>query len=113
MTSNIKKYIATLLLFVFSYSILPASLFHSLFADHTDTEDNYCNYYHKDIGTHLEEKQVHCEILKVVTPLYDAVKVNHHIDAFLTVISTCKDFRISSYAFETPLNLPSRGPPAC
>jgi hypothetical protein len=113
MNMKLRKYISCLLLLVFSYSSLPHSLFHKLFAGHTDTVENFCDYYHKDIGTHVENEQTHCYVFNAQTPLYDAVTVTNSVTAFRTIISVYQTPKISPYIIETNLRVSSRGPPTC
>jgi hypothetical protein len=112
MITKFKKEIAGFLLLVFTLGVIPAPLFHELFANHTDEAENHCHYYHKDLGTHIEQKQNHCDTFKGSTPLYDALKVNEDVTASLTLVSFYKDGGISSYSFSTQPNLPARAPPA-
>lgn len=70
MLYKINKYLSGILLFAFAWVITPTQTIHDLFADHIDTEDNYCQKYHSHLGTHIEETHVHCEILKLNTPVY-------------------------------------------
>jgi hypothetical protein len=113
MNIKVRKYISCLLLLVFSFSSLPHSLFHELFAGHTDTEENYCDYYHKNLGTHIESQQTHCDIFKGNTPLYDAVKIELYLNLSSLIISQYKIGQASPYSFAQSLRLPSRAPPAC
>lgn len=108
---NIRKHIALLLLAVFSFSAVPASLIHSLFAHHHDTEDNYCDYYHKDLGTHIETKHTSCGEFKTQTPLYDALSVVCISSPYNYTI-TEKQWQIrSAVSYLKQRLLPSRAPP--
>jgi len=109
--NRLQKHIAGFLLMVFILGVIPAPLFHELFANHTDVADNHCRYFHKDLGRHIEQQQNHCDIFKTDTPLYDAVKVGYDFKLSLVVISEYKNGGISSYSFAKPLGLPSRAPP--
>jgi len=113
MNMKLRKYISCLLLLVFSYSSLPHALFHKLFAGHTDTAENYCDYYHKDMGTHVENEQTHCDVFNAQTPLYDALAITNSVTAFRVIISVYQSPKISPYIIETSLSVSSRGPPAC
>ena len=109
--SSVQKYIAGFLLMVFTIGVIPAPLFHELFANHTDVADNHCRYFHKDLGRHIEQQQNHCAIFKADTTLYDAVKVGHDFKLSLVVISEYKSGEVSPYSFAKSLRLPSRAPP--
>jgi hypothetical protein len=111
MNSHIRKYTATLLLLVFSYTVIPTPLFHSLFAGHTDTCENYCDYYHKNAGTHIEGSQTHCDIFKTITPLYDAVVLNHDFIISALVISEYKTGEVITSSSSALPILPARAPP--
>jgi len=106
-----KKHIAVFLLLVFSMVALPPSVWHSAFANHSDTADNYCDYYHKDLGTHVESQHTSCDIFKANTPVYDALKVLQTISVFRTVISQYKIAGVSSVSFTSKISLPARAPP--
>ncbi len=108
---RLQKHIAGLLLLVFTLTVIPAPLFHELFANHTDVADNHCSYFHKDLGRHIEQQQNHCAIFKADTPLYDAVKVGHDFKLSLVIISEYKTGEISPCSFAKTLILPSRAPP--
>ena len=108
---KIKKHIAILLLLVFSLVALPPSLWHSAFANHTDTTDNYCDYYHKDLGTHIESSHTSCDIFKTNTPVYDALKVLNAASVFRVVISQYKEVSILTYSHNSNISLPARAPP--
>ena len=108
---KIKKHIAFFLLVVFSLVALPPSLLHDAFANHTDRADNYCDYYHKDIGTHIESAHNSCDIFKTNTPVYDALTVLNTVSAFRVVISQYKAIQVHPYSYTSKLSLPARGPP--
>ena len=108
---KIKKHIAVFLLLVFSLVALPTSLLHDAFANHTDTVDNYCDYYHKDLGTHVENSHTRCDIFKTNTPVYDALKVLHTFSVFRVVISQYKIAEIFSASYSPKISLPARAPP--
>jgi hypothetical protein len=63
--------LAYLLLLVFSWASLPTHTIHDLFADHEDTEHGFCERYHAHLGTHVEKKHQHCDILKFNAPAYE------------------------------------------
>jgi hypothetical protein len=109
--NRLKKHIAGFLLLVFTLGVIPAPLFHDLFADHTDEAENHCHYYHKDLGRHIEQQQSHCDVFKANTPLYDALKVDQDLTPDLILISPYKTGETSVYFFSTPLDLPARAPP--
>ncbi len=106
-----KKHIAVFLLLVFSFVALPPSLLHKAFANHTDTADNYCDYYHKDLGTHIEGSHTSCDIFKTNTPVYDALKVLNTLSAFRVVISHYKIAEVSTTSYTSKISLPARAPP--
>ncbi|MEO8760085.1 MAG: hypothetical protein ABI448_04290 [Bacteroidia bacterium] len=108
---KIKKHITLFLLLVFSLVALPPSVLHSAFANHTDTADNYCHYYHKDLGTHIECSHTSCDIFKANTPIYDALKVLHTLFVFRVVISQYKIAEVSAASHTAKISLPARAPP--
>jgi hypothetical protein len=109
--NKFKKHIAGFLLLVFTLGVIPASLFHDLFANHTDEAENHCRYYHKDLGRHIEQQQNHCDVFKAKTPLYDTLKADRNLSPYLILVSPYKTGEISVYFFSIPLNLPARAPP--
>ena len=111
LVQKIKKFIAGFLLLVFSLVALPPSLLHSAFANHTDTADNYCDFYHKDLGTHIESSHTTCDIFKTNTPVYDALTVSHVISVFRVVISQHKITEVTSVSYNSKISLPARAPP--
>jgi hypothetical protein len=108
---KIKKYIAGFLLLVFSLAALPPSVLHNAFANHTDTADNYCDFYHKDLGTHVESEHTSCDIFKANTPVYDVLTVSYSVSVFRFVISQYKIAEISSVSHKVKISLPARAPP--
>ena len=108
---KVKKHIAVFLLLVFSLVALPPSLLHNAFANHVDTADNHCDYYHKALGTHIESSHTSCDIFKANTPVYDALKVVHTLAVFRVVISHYKTTDVSSYSHTANISLPARAPP--
>ena len=106
-----KKHIALFLLLVFSLVALPPSVLHSAFANHTDTVDNYCDYYHKDLGIHVESSHTSCDIFKTNTPVYDALKVLHTLSVFRIVVSEYKIAEVFSTSYSPKIGLPARAPP--
>ncbi|MGZ4027701.1 MAG: hypothetical protein ACXVP6_02330 [Bacteroidia bacterium] len=99
------------MLSVFILAVIPAPLFHEVFANHTDVAENHCRFYHKDLGTHLEEQQDHCDVFKANTTLYDAVKFNPVLSSPLTLISSYKQGIRVSYTTSRSIKLPARAPP--
>jgi hypothetical protein len=108
---KIKKHIAIFLLLVFSLVALPPSVLHSAFADHTDTADNYCDFYHKDLGTHVESSHTSCDIFKTNTPVYDVLTVQYTVSVFRVVVSQHKIAEVSSVSHKVKISLPARAPP--
>ncbi len=106
-----KKHIAIFLLLVFSLIALPPSVLHSAFANHTDTADNYCDFYHKDLGTHIESAHTSCNIFKANTPVYDALQVLHTLSVFRVVLSQHTITDVSSASNNSKISLPARAPP--
>ena len=96
---------------VFTLGVIPAPLYHNLFANHTDEADNHCHYFHKDLGRHVEQQENHCDIFKADTPLYDAAVITTDFQPSLIVVSEYLVGEISSYSFAKSLSLPSRAPP--
>jgi cytolysin (calcineurin-like family phosphatase) len=108
---KIKKHIAVFLLLVFSLAALPPSVWHDAFADHKDIADNYCDYYHKDLGTHIENSHNNCDIFKTNVPVYEALKVLHTLSVFRTVISQYKVAEVFADSYAAKLSFPARAPP--
>ena len=108
---KIKKYIASFLLLVFSLVALPPSVLHNAFANHTDTVDNYCDFYHKDLGTHVESSHTSCDVFKTNTPVYDALAIQPSGSIFRVVISQLKLTEVSSVSCTLKISLPARAPP--
>lgn len=108
---KIKKYIAGFLLLVFSLVALPPSVLHSTFANHIDRADNYCDFYHKDLGTHIESEHTSCDIFKTNTPVYDALTVQYTVSVFRVVISQLIITEVSSVSYIFKISLPARAPP--
>ena len=108
---KIKKHIAVFLLLVFSLVALPPSVLHNAFANHTDTADNYCDYFHKDLGIHVESAHTSCDIFKTNTPVYDALTILHSVSVFRIVISQYKITDVSSVSYTSKISLPARAPP--
>jgi len=107
----VKKHIAVFLLLVFSIVALPPSVLHKAFANHTDTADNYCDYYHKDLGTHVESSHTSCDIFKTNSPVYNALNVLHAPSVFRVVISQHKIVAVFSTSYSPIILLPARAPP--
>jgi hypothetical protein len=108
---KIKKHIAVFLLLVFSLVALPPSILHDTFANHTDRVDNYCDFYHKDLGTHVESAHTTCDIFKTNTPVYDVLTLVSSISVFRVVTSHYNIAEVSSVSQKTKINLPARAPP--
>lgn len=108
---KIKKYIAGFLLAVFSLVALPPALLHNVFADHTDRADNYCDFYHKNLGTHVENEHTSCEVFKTNTPVYHALTVQHTVSVFGIIVSQYTIVKVSSVSNKVEVNLPARAPP--
>jgi hypothetical protein len=108
---KIKKHIAVFLLLVFSLVALPPSVLHNAFANHIDTADNYCDYFHKDLGTHVESSHTSCDIFKTNTPVYNALQVLHTLSVFRIVISQYNIVDASSASHTSKISLPARAPP--
>lgn len=107
----LNKYLSYFLLITFSWVILPTHTIHALFANHQDTDHDFCAKNHSHLGTHIEIKHTHCDILKFNSPVYDspALFVLEKIEAvFIAEVKTnCQ----SAYFNQNYLALPSRGPP--
>ena len=91
--------------------MFPTHTLHDLFANHEDTDFDFCAKYHSHLGTHIEKKHTHCEILKTITPVYDAptlllIKKIESVD-----ISEITINQPSAYFSHKYPNLPSRAPP--
>lgn len=109
---RLQKHIASVLLLVFTFGVIPAPLLHEFFANHTDVADNHCHYYHKDLGKHVEEQQNHCSVFKADTPLYDVLKVEHDFSLSITIVSEFKLRAIFACSFAKRSITPSRAPPS-
>ena len=107
----LNKYLTYLLLVTFFWAILPTHTLHDLFANHEDTEHDFCAKYHSHLGTHIEKKHTHCEILKVNTPVYDSPSLFIFKKIEAVIISEIKTNCKSAYFNQKHLNLPSRAPP--
>jgi hypothetical protein len=106
-----KRYIAALLLLVMGFTVIPAHVFHELFADHTDAAENHCNFYHKDLGRHVEEQQNHCDVFKANTPVYDAVTLTADLTRYQTTSTQYESHEVSTLRLSAALNIPARAPP--
>lgn len=108
---KVKSYLSIVLLVVFAWVILPTQTIHDLFADHIDTEDNYCQKYHSHLGTHIEETHIHCEILKLNSPVYSLPQLVS-FNCSIQFIETPLLFIIPELPVsDQPLDLPARAPP--
>ncbi|HKC69151.1 MAG TPA: hypothetical protein VKG26_13025 [Bacteroidia bacterium] len=97
--------------------VLSASIFHIerlLFASLSlYTVENYCDCYHKDIGTHVENEQTHCGVFNAQTPLYDAVTVNNHAAVFRIILSVYHVPKFLLISLKLILVFHFRGPLTC
>ncbi len=106
----IRQIINIFMLLVLLFSACPPDYIHG-FADHHDTESNYCETHgHK--GVHFDSEQIHCDFLKHETPVYhSAYKVNapENISFFIQ-----RDYviKVNQYSYSTLIKLSTRGPPA-
>jgi hypothetical protein len=109
---KLNVYLAYFLLVAFAWVITPAHTIHDVFADHHDTADNFCKFYHSHLGTHVEEQHTHCDILKLDSPIYDlAIVVS--VESAKTVINTSAPIYKQRFLLaDLSYNLPSRAPPA-
>jgi hypothetical protein len=106
-----QRYISSFLLSVFLLVILPTPFLHDIFADHTDEKDNYCHFYHRDLGKHIEQQEYHCDLFKTQTPLYDAVKTNFDFSSPFSLITEYRAGAISTPCHSLFCILPARAPP--
>jgi len=112
MVKKLKVYISYFLLFVFAWVITPTHSIHDIFADHEDTPDNYCLVNHAHLGVHVEEQHVHCDILKLNTPVYD-IPVFDNVVEYKSVINTViANYYEATFVSFPYSHLPSRAPPA-
>ena len=108
---KLKVYIAYFLLFVFAWVITPTHTIHHFFADHEDTADNFCSVHHGHLGTHIEEQHVHCDILKLNTPVYSLPEMVQ-VDCAITEINTTPlQYALGINESYLKYKLPSRAPP--
>ncbi|HWY38723.1 MAG TPA: hypothetical protein VNY73_09205 [Bacteroidia bacterium] len=106
-----QRYISFFLLSVFLLVILPTPFLHDIFSDHADQKDNYCHFYHKDLGKHIEEQEHHCDLFKTQTPLYDAVKANFDLSLPLSLVTEYKVGTVRPHYHSLFCILPARAPP--
>lgn len=108
---DLRKYISQAILVVFIWVLLPTQTIHNLFADHVDTEDNFCQKHHGHLGTHIEETHVHCEILKLNTPVYSIPQLVS-LNCSVFIIETLFLFSIPEIPVsDASGDLPARAPP--
>lgn len=102
-----KKNISILLLLAFCWLSVPASLTHSVFADH---EDTHCEGSHQNT-TSVETPHTHCEVFKVQSPVYhipELLVLESPVPVLVSiVISSLPSFLGTNYHF----NLSARAPP--
>jgi hypothetical protein len=98
---------------VFSLAILPTHTLHEWFADHEDTEHNFCEKYHSHLGIHVEKTHTHCEILKTNTPVYYSPSLPVFKTVQTVILSEISSAYESFLPSQASLNIPARGPPAC
>jgi hypothetical protein len=107
---GIQKFIASSLLFVFAWAVLPVHTIHELFADHSDTDSVYCVASNAP-GGQVEQKHVHCEILKTNSPVYRpqaVINIESELGEIISEIRTCYQAHfISSHNLTHSV----RGPP--
>lgn len=106
-----KKHISLLLLLIFGWLLMPASLLHDAFADHQDTDDSECYLHHRSMGVHIEKEHTHCGIFNTNTPLYDSPKVTALVKVVFVFLSVLHSRIEASYHHLRPVALPSRAPP--
>lgn len=105
---KIKKHIAFFLLLVFGWVLLPASIVHEAFADHTDTD---CHFDHNASAASVESTHTHCDIFKTNAPLYDIPQLAVCTIPQPVIISELLAKFENSYFHLTGLILPTRAPP--
>src|ERR1043166_4525893 len=108
---SLQKYIASLLLLVFSWAVLPNHTIHEIFADHQDTDHSQCagEYFS---GVQVEKTHTHCEILKTNTPVYQHPSLVHVEKYVSSVIAEINCFPSAFYLSKYSYNFSVRGPPA-
>ncbi|MEI8137470.1 MAG: hypothetical protein WCH21_09130 [Bacteroidota bacterium] len=105
---KIKKHIAFLLLLIFSWVLLPASIIHEVFADHIDTD---CHADHEKSGAQIESIHTHCDIFETNTTLYDIPQLVVCSKPQTVILSEFKPEFKTTYFHLTQLILPTRAPP--
>lgn len=103
-----KKHIAFFLLLVFSWVLLPASLSHEIFADHTDTD---CHLDHHRTGAQIESIHTHCDIFKTTTPIYDIPELIVFTTPQPILLNEVDQKNNNSYFHLAQISLPARAPP--
>ncbi len=92
--------------------MLPTHTLHELFANHEDTEHDFCAKYHAHLGTHVEKKHTHCEILKTTAPVYNSPQLLIFEKTAPVFTAEIKSTYPSTYFNFHFRNVPARGPPA-
>jgi hypothetical protein len=105
---KLKKHIAFFLFLVFSWVLLPASLSHEIFADHTDTD---CHADHLTSGAQIESIHTHCDIFETNTPVYDIPQLVICSKPQTVILSEFKPEFKTTYFHLAQLILPTRAPP--
>jgi hypothetical protein len=107
---GIQKFIAFSLLVVFAWAVLPMHTIHQIFADHNDTDPAYCIAGDAP-GGQVEQKHVHCEILKTNSPVYwpqAVVNIESELGEIISEIQACHQLH---YISSHNLTHSVRGPP--
>ena len=105
---KIKKHIAFFLLLVFSWVLLPGSLTHEIFADHTDTD---CQLDHHTSGPQIESIHTHCDIFETQTPVYEIPQLISCSKPEIILLNEIEQKNTSSYFHLAQISLPARAPP--
>jgi hypothetical protein len=108
---KLNKYLALFLLAVFSFAILPTHTLHDWFADHEDTEHNFCEKHLTHFGSQVEKTHTHCEILKTNTPVYDHPSLLVFKSIQVVVVSEIYTAYKPFLPSQILLNISGRGPP--
>ncbi len=89
--------------------LIPKSVVHDLFADHTDT---VCDFDHNKGDLHVEAKHTHCELFNTNTTLYHHPQISIFSKPVLSIVSEFKAGIENPYFYSTLKILPARAPPA-
>ena len=92
--------------------LVPTHTLHELFANHNDTEHEYCTDHQSETGTHVEKKHTHCQILDTNTPIYEKpslVIFENNLNGPSTEINTIYYFSYLNQRLSLQSN---RGPPS-